>query len=68
MPDRSFVGCWSLDVDDAGFVKGFNLDSRTWVAFQHRYFRADNPCGPFEPDLDERIDSERGAACASFRV
>ena len=37
MPDRCFMECRSLDFDDAGFVEGFNLESRIWVAFQLRF-------------------------------
>ena len=62
MPDRSIMECWSLEFDDAGFVGGFNLDSRIRVAFQLRFFRTSNPYGRFELDLDERIDFERRTA------
>ena len=64
MPDRSFMECWSLDFDDAGFVEGFNLDSRIWVAFQLRFFRThgrfpsreDDPCRDGLQYLGQQLD------------
>ncbi len=64
MPDRSFMEFWSLDFDDAGFVEGFNLDSRIRVAFQLRFFRThgrfpsrgDDPCREGVQYLGQQLD------------
>ena len=39
MSDRSFLECWSLNFDDMGFVEGFNIANRFWVALQLLFFR-----------------------------
>jgi len=64
MPDRSFMECWSLDPDDAGFVEGFSPGGRIWAAFQLRFFRThgrfpsreDDPCQEGLQYLGQQLD------------
>lgn len=68
MPDRSFMECWSLDPDDAGFVEGFSPGGRIWAAFQLRFFRTHGRFPSREDDPCLYAASGRLGPCTEFRV